>query len=114
MIIVDYDSGGTMIYSWKNLKPDTEKAVFIAESADIIGDVTLGEDSNIWFNVTIRGDIAPIKIGKGTNIQDGSILHVNHNMPCIVGDNVTVGHGAILHGTTVGSGSLICTGRVIT
>jgi carbonic anhydrase/acetyltransferase-like protein (isoleucine patch superfamily) len=102
-----------MILSYKNIEPDTSKASFIAESADIIGDVTLGEESNIWFNTTLRGDIAPIKVGKGTNIQDGAVLHVNHNMPCIVGDNVTVGHGAILHGTTVGNGCLIGMGAIL-
>ena len=102
-----------MIYSFKDMVPDTGRASFIAESADIIGDVTLGEDSNIWFNATLRGDIAPVKVGRGTNIQDGSILHVNHDMPCIVGNYVTVGHGAILHATTVKDGCLIGMGAIL-
>ena len=102
-----------MILSYKNIEPDTSKAVFIAESADIIGDVTLGEDSNIWFNTTLRGDIAPIRVGKGTNIQDGAVLHVNHDMPCIVGDNVTVGHSAVIHAAKVGNGCLIGMGAIL-
>lgn len=102
-----------MIYNYKNLKPDTEKAVFVADSADIIGDVKLGKDSNIWFNCTLRGDIAPVMVGDNTNIQDNSILHVAHNLPCIVGSNVTVGHGVILHGTEVKDGCLIGMGAIL-
>lgn len=113
IIIENNFFGGFMIYSFKDMVPDTDRASFIAESADIIGDVTLGEDSNIWFNATLRGDIAPVEVGRGTNIQDGSILHVNHDMPCIVGDYVTVGHGAILHGTTVKDGCLIGMGAIL-
>ena len=102
-----------MIYKYKEKNPDTEKAVFIAESADIIGDVTLGKNSNIWFNSTLRGDIAPVIVGDNSNIQDNSILHVNHETPCIVGDNVTVGHGVILHGTRIGNGCLIGMGAIL-
>jgi len=102
-----------MIYKFKDKTPDTKKAAFIAESADIVGDVTLGEDSTIWFNTSLRGDIAPVVVGKGTNIQEGAVLHVEHNTPCIVGDNVTVGHGAIIHGTKIGSRSLVGMGAII-
>ena len=102
-----------MIYNYKEKNPDFRKAAFIAESADIIGNVELGEDSNIWFNTTLRGDIALVKVGRGTNIQDGSTLHVDHDTPCIVGDNVTVGHGVILHGTKVGDRSLIGMGAIL-
>ena len=102
-----------MIYSYRGIEPDCSKAVFIADSADIIGDVILGENANIWFNTTIRGDMAEIRVGSGTNIQDGSALHVDHDTPCIVGDNVTVGHGVILHGTRVGSNSLIGMGAIL-
>ena len=102
-----------MIYKFKDKTPDTQKAAFIAESADIVGDVTLGEDSTIWFNTSLRGDIAPVVVGKGTNIQEGAVLHVEHNTPCIVGDNVTVGHGAIIHGTKIGSRSLVGMGAII-
>ncbi len=102
-----------MIYKFKDKTPDIKKAAFVAESADIIGDVTIGEDSTIWFNTSIRGDIAPVKVGKCTNIQDGAVLHVDHNNPCVVGDNVVVGHGAIIHGTKIGDNSLIGMGAIL-
>ena len=102
-----------MIYKFKDKTPDIDKAAFVADSADIIGEVTLGEDSTIWFNSVLRGDIAPVIVGKGTNIQEGSVLHVEHNVPCIIGDNVTIGHGAIVHGTKIGSRSLVGMGAII-
>ncbi len=102
-----------MIYKYKDKEPDTDNALFIAESADIIGEVKLGKNSNIWFNSTLRGDIAPVIVGENTNIQDNSVLHVAHNLPCIVGDNVTVGHNVILHGTTVKDGCLIGMGAIL-
>lgn len=102
-----------MIYNYKDKKPDTENAVFIAPSADIIGEVKLGKNSNIWYNSTLRGDIAPVIVGENTNIQDNSILHVDHDTPCIVGSNVTVGHGVILHGTEVKEGCLIGMGAIL-
>ena len=102
-----------MIYKYKDKTPDFEKAVFIAESADLIGEVKLGENSNIWYNSTLRGDIAPVIVGDNTNIQDNSVLHVAHNLPCIVGNNVTVGHSVILHGTEVKDGCLIGMGAIL-
>ncbi len=102
-----------MIYKYKDKIPDVEKAVFIAESADIIGEVKLGSNSNIWYNSTLRGDIAPVVVGDNTNIQDNSVLHVAHDLPCIVGSNVTVGHGVILHGTEVKDGCLIGMGAIL-
>ncbi|MCL2481788.1 MAG: gamma carbonic anhydrase family protein [Spirochaetaceae bacterium] len=102
-----------MIYKFKDKAPDINKAAFVAASADIIGEVTVGEDSTIWFNSVLRGDIAPVVVGKGTNIQEGSVLHVEENTPCIVGDNVTIGHGAIIHGTKIGNRSLIGMGAII-
>jgi carbonic anhydrase/acetyltransferase-like protein (isoleucine patch superfamily) len=102
-----------MIHKFKGVSPDLEKANFVAESADIIGNVTAEENSSIWFNCTIRGDIAAIKIGKNSNIQDNSVLHVNHNESTIVGDNVTVGHRALLHSCTIQDGCLIGMGAII-
>ena len=102
-----------MIYKYKEKTPDTEKAVFVAESADIIGEVKLGENSNIWYNSTLRGDIAPVIVGDNTNIQDNSVLHVAQELPCIVGNNVTVGHSVILHGTEVKDGCLIGMGAIL-
>ena len=102
-----------MIYKYKDKTPDVDKAVFVAESADIIGEVKLGKNSNVWYNSTLRGDIAPVIVGENTNIQDNSVLHVAHNLPCIVGDNVTVGHSVILHGTEVKNGCLIGMGAIL-
>lgn len=76
-------------------------SVFIAPGAVVLGDVTIGEDSSVWFNAVIRGDTERIVIGKQTNIQDGCILHADAGFPCILGDRVTLGHGAIVHGATV-------------
>lgn len=79
----------------------------IADNAVVIGDVELGVDANIWFGVTIRGDDAPIRIGDGTNIQDNSVVHVDPGVTHRIGRNVTVGHGAILHGAEIGDHCLI-------
>ena len=79
----------------------------------MIGDVTVGEDSSIWFNVVARGDINTIQIGKRSNIQDGSVLHVTEDCPVRVGDDVTIGHKALVHGCRIEQGSLIGMGAVV-
>ncbi len=86
---------------------------YIAPSASITGEVSIGQDSSVWHNTTLRGDMAPIVIGKRSNIQDGAVLHVADNLPCIIGDDVTVGHGAIVHGCRVGNRCLIGMGSII-
>lgn len=80
---------------------------FIAQNATVVGKVSLGEDSSVWYSAVIRADVEEIIIGKRTNIQDGAILHADFGEPTIIGDNVTVGHGAIVHGAAVGDGTLI-------
>lgn len=75
---------------------------YIAPSAVVVGDVTLGEDSSVWFNAVIRGDTEAIRIGNRTNVQDGAILHADEGLPCVLGDDVTVGHAAVVHGAIVG------------
>ena len=102
-----------MIYEFKGTTPDIERANFVADSADIIGDVTAEENSSIWYNCTLRGDIAPIIIGKNSNIQDNSVLHVNRETPTIVGNNVTIGHRVLLHSCTIEDGCLIGMGAII-
>ena len=103
-----------MLYRYKDPCPKLGKNTFIAPTASIIGDVNIGEGSSIWFNVTIRGDVHYIKIGKQTNIQDNSILHVTKDrFPLVIGNKVTVGHGVILHGCTVEDNSLIGMGAII-
>ena len=73
-------------------RPALAPDVFVAEGAYIIGDVTIGAGSSVWYNAVIRGDIAPIRIGRGSNVQDGSVLHVDEGVPCVVGDGVVIGH----------------------
>lgn len=91
-----------MIYEFLNRSPQFDESVFVAPSADIIGDVTIGADSSVWFNVTIRGDVNRIVIGKCTNVQDNSSIHVMHgDGPTHIGDDVTIGHNAMIHGCTI-------------
>lgn len=86
------------IYRYKNILPQIDNSAFIAPSADVMGDVVIGPDSNIWYGCVVRGDVADIKIGARTNIQDGTIVHVTTGREgTFVGDDVTVGHSAVLH-----------------
>lgn len=92
----------SMIYEFLKSSPQFDETVFVAPSADIIGDVTIGKESSIWFNVTIRGDVNYIQIGEKSNVQDNVCIHVmNQTGPTIIGNEVTIGHGAIVHGCTV-------------
>ncbi len=86
---------------------------FIAETATVIGEVTLGKESSVWFSAVLRGDSAPITIGEGTNVQDNAVIHVDEGMPAVIGNRVTIGHGAIIHGATVGDDVLIGMGAII-
>ncbi len=97
-----------IIKSYKDIYPDIPDDVFIAENAVLIGDVIIGSRSSVWYNVVIRGDVNHVRIGSGTNIQDGSILHVEKDIfPLIIGDNVTVGHSAVAHGCNIRSNSMV-------
>lgn len=98
---------------YNGIVPNVDGSAFIAEGVKLIGDVTVGAESSIWFNTVLRGDLAPIIIGSRTNIQDGSIGHVNQNQPLIVEDEVSVGHGAIIHGCRIGRGTLIGMGAIV-
>jgi carbonic anhydrase/acetyltransferase-like protein (isoleucine patch superfamily) len=86
---------------------------YVAPNATVIGQVELGEDVSVWFGAVIRGDVEKIIIGKGSNIQDLSVLHVDSGSPIIIGENVTVGHKVMLHGCTIGNNSLIGINSVI-
>lgn len=86
---------------------------FIAATAAVMGDVTLGEDASVWYGTVLRGDMAPIVIGAQSNIQDGSIVHVDAGVPCSVGSRVAVGHRVVLHGCTVGDDCLIAMGSLL-
>lgn len=81
--------------------------VFIAPGVQVLGDVTIGEDSSLWFNAVVRGDTEAVRIGKGTNVQDQCVLHSDPGFPCVLGDNVTVAHAAIVHGAAVENNVMI-------
>ena len=93
--------------------PTIHPSAFIAATAAVMGDVTLGEESSVWYGAVLRGDMAPIVIGAQSNIQDGTIVHVDAGVPCTVGSRVGVGHRVILHGCTVEDDCLIAMGSVL-
>jgi carbonic anhydrase/acetyltransferase-like protein (isoleucine patch superfamily) len=94
-------------------KPSLGKDVYIAKTAVVLGDVTIGDHSSVWYNAVVRGDINRIVIGHHTNIQDLAVLHLADEFPCILGNYVTVGHSAIVHACTVGDECLIGMGAII-
>ncbi|HJW95556.1 MAG TPA: gamma carbonic anhydrase family protein [Thermoanaerobaculia bacterium] len=97
-----------IVLPFEGKKPRLGQGVFVAENATIVGDVEIGNDCSIWFGTVLRGDVNHIRIGSRTNIQDNCVLHVTHERwPAIVSEEVTVGHGAIVHGCTVKRGALI-------
>jgi carbonic anhydrase/acetyltransferase-like protein (isoleucine patch superfamily) len=94
--------------------PVVPPSAFVHASAHVIGDVELGEDASVWFNCVLRGDVNHIRVGRGTNIQDGTVIHVNRRgQPTLLGDFVTVGHAARLHGCTIASHCLIGIGAIV-
>ena len=95
------------IYALGDDKPQIHVTAYVMQEATVIGKVVLKENSSIWPGATLRGDNEPIVIGAGSNVQEGAVLHTDPGSPLTVGDNVTVGHQAMLHGCTVGDGSLI-------
>ena len=103
-----------MIRAFQGMKPRVAGSAFIEETAAVIGDVVIGEDSSVWFHAVVRGDVHYIRIGNRTNIQDLSMLHVTHDTyPLVIGNNVTVGHHVVLHGCTVQDRVLIGMGAII-
>jgi carbonic anhydrase/acetyltransferase-like protein (isoleucine patch superfamily) len=103
-----------MILPYNGINPKIDDSVFICDGAQIIGDVEIGKDSSVWFNTVIRGDVNYIRIGERTNIQDGSVLHVTYKKyPLIIGNDVTIGHGALVHGCTLKDLVLIGMGAIL-
>ncbi|GAA0851971.1 gamma carbonic anhydrase family protein [Aliiglaciecola litoralis] len=102
-----------MLYSLADRHPVCDKSVFLAPGCHVIGSVTLKKESSVWFNAVLRGDCDQITIGEGSNIQDGSVLHTDENVPLTLGKGVTVGHKVMLHGCEVGDFSLIGINAVI-
>ena len=102
-----------MIYTLGETQVKTEGEYWVAPSAAVIGKVILKNNASVWFNAVLRGDNEPITVGEGTNIQDGAVLHTDPGYPMLLGAHVTVGHKAMLHGCTVGEGSLIGINAVV-
>ena len=108
-----------MIRNIKNKENNIEKKTniqpnaFVAQTANVIGDVTIGEGTSIWYGSVVRGDMNSIKIGEKSNIQDNATIHVDTDFPCTIGDNVTVGHNAVVHGCEIGNNTLIGMGAII-
>jgi carbonic anhydrase/acetyltransferase-like protein (isoleucine patch superfamily) len=109
-----------MLRAYRGRRPDVHPTAFIDQSAQVIGDVSVGEASSVWMHVVVRGDVHRISIGKRTNIQDGTVVHVMRGThPTTIGEEVTVGHGALIHGCTIeprcliGMGAIVLNGAVI-
>ena len=103
-----------MLRPYRGVLPRIHPTAFVDDSAQIIGDVTLGEESSVWMSAVVRGDVHWIRIGRRSNIQDGTVIHVmNQTHPTTIGDNVTVGHAAILHGCTIEDQCLIGMGVIV-
>ncbi len=101
------------LYELDGVAPRLGNGAWIADSAQVMGNVELDDDVSVWFGTVIRGDTEVIRIGRGSNIQDGSVLHADIGKPITIGENVTVGHKVMLHGCTIGDGSLIGIGAIV-
>jgi carbonic anhydrase/acetyltransferase-like protein (isoleucine patch superfamily) len=104
---------GASVLALPGKTPSIADDAFIAEGARIVGDVALAEGSSVWYNAVLRGDSAPVVIGPGSNVQDNVSIHVDAAHPVIVGAKVSIGHNAVVHGCTIGDGSLIGMGSVV-
>jgi carbonic anhydrase/acetyltransferase-like protein (isoleucine patch superfamily) len=102
-----------MIQNYLQCSATIGTGVRIASSAAIVGNVTLEADTSVWYNATIRADVAPVTIGEGSNIQDNAVVHVTQDIPVSIGRNVTIGHGAILHSCTIGDDCLVGMGAIL-
>ena len=101
------------IFHFQDVSPAVDDSAFLAEGAILVGEVCVSAEVSIWFNAVLRGDEEPIRIGRGSNIQDGAVLHTDPGCPCTVGEYVTVGHNAILHGCLVDRGATIGMGATV-
>ncbi len=102
-----------MVHRIGDKVPRVKDCLFVAWNAEVAGAVTCGPETSVWFSATVRGDIAAISIGRGTNVQDGATLHVDTDLPLAIGSGVTIGHNAVLHGCTVGDDCLIGMSAVV-
>lgn len=101
------------IYELDQIAPQIAASAWVADSAQVMGRVEVADDASVWFGAVVRGDTETIRIGKGSNIQDASVLHADIGKPLTIGENVTVGHQVMLHGCTIGDGSLIGIGAIV-
>ena len=101
------------IYELDGVAPRVAASAWVADTAQVIGNVVLGENASVWFGTVVRGDTEAITIGAGTNIQDASVLHADFGQPLVVGERVTVGHQVMLHGCTIGDETLIVIGAIV-
>ena len=101
------------IYELDGVAPRVAASAWVADTAQVIGNVVLGENASVWFGTVVRGDTEAITIGAGTNIQDASVLHADFGQPLVVGERVTVGHQVMLHGCTIGDETLIGIGAIV-
>ena len=92
---------------------DIKGKAWVAEGAAVIGNVTVGDESSIWYNAVVRGDLAPITIGCGSNVQDGVVIHADVDCPCHIGNSVTIGHNATIHGCTIGHNTVVGMGSIV-
>lgn len=95
------------VYALNNTDPQLHETAWVADSATVIGNVRLHADASVWYGAVVRGDNEPITVGRGSNVQDGSVLHTDHGFPLTLGEGVTVGHQVTLHGCSIGDGSLV-------
>lgn len=102
-----------MIKGHNGIEPKIDDTAFIAESADVIGNITIGRNSSVWYRSVLRGDDQAITVGENTNIQDGSVVHTGWDIPTIIGNNVTIGHKALIHGCKIADNTLIGMGSII-
>lgn len=102
-----------MVHRIRHDIPVIHPSAFVAHSSEVAGRVDLGEGSSVWFFASVRGDIAPIHIGKDSNVQDGAVIHCDEGVPCVIGEGVSIGHRAIVHSATIGNHCLIGMGSVI-
>jgi len=102
-----------MIHSFEGKSPSIHESAFVAWNAEVSGDVELAEGASVWYGATLRADLAPIRVGARSNVQDGAVIHVDAGQGCFLGEEVTVGHGAVVHACAIGDRCLVGMGAII-
>ncbi|MBL8966498.1 MAG: gamma carbonic anhydrase family protein [Spirochaetaceae bacterium] len=102
-----------MVHSFEGRKPRVHESSFVAWNAEVLGDVDLEEGSSVWYGAVSRADIGRVRVGRNSNVQDGSVIHVDADRPCLLGEGVTIGHRAVLHSCSIGDHALVGMGAVV-